>query len=157
MVGLTITGRELDFSVPLKYRPLRVDVDPESDIFRRLLPGEIPPAVSGVLGAERMLVVLPSSATEAMRKAYINLAVDLSRSAEGIVSVAMDDELAGLPKDRSAVVLGWENRFTRNSWICFLLRSRLTVTLLPSMESPYRRGATLLSSLHRTPGPGTTR
>lgn len=112
MIGLTMSGRELDFSVPLKFRPLRVDVDPESDIFRRLHRSEIPSAISQILGAERLLIILPATVPEEMRKAYIDLSVELSRSAEGIVSVAGDNELAELPKNTSAVVLGWENRFS---------------------------------------------
>ena len=38
-------------TIPVDVAPARVDVDPEYDVFRRLDPAEVPPALSGFLGA----------------------------------------------------------------------------------------------------------
>ncbi len=104
-------GREAEIKVSLSHRPLRLDVDPEFDVFRRLSRGEIPPAVSQVLGAEKMLILLPSSSPASMLKAYRELAESLVRSGQAAVEVALDNAVQALPSDRAVVVLGWENRF----------------------------------------------
>jgi aminopeptidase N len=48
---------ELKLHVPA--RPLRLDMDPEFDLFRRLKRDEIPPALTQAFGAKKMLILLP--------------------------------------------------------------------------------------------------
>ncbi|NJD55064.1 MAG: M20/M25/M40 family metallo-hydrolase [Nitrospirae bacterium] len=100
---------ELRFRLP--SRPIRVDLDPEFDLFRRLDLGEIPPAVSQALGAQKMLVILPSSADGTLFKAYEELSSLLVRSGPDEVEVLPDSEIKEFPSDRSVTVLGRENRF----------------------------------------------
>lgn len=94
----------------LPARPLRVDVDPEFDLFRRLDPAELPPALSGGFGAERVLAVLPSTAPPELRAAYRELARGWARSQAGQWEIAEDRDVASLPPDRAVWLLGWENR-----------------------------------------------
>ena len=103
--------KHLDIHLHLPLRPLRVDLDPEFDLFRRLDLGEVPPAISQALGAKRMLVILPSSAGEAMLRAYLELSKALGKSGPDEVIVALDVDIKELPSDRAVTVLGWENRF----------------------------------------------
>jgi hypothetical protein len=100
---------ELRFHLP--SRPVRVDLDPEFDLFRRLDLGEIPPAISQALGAKKMLVILPSSAGDAMLKAYRDFSSQLGRSGPDEVEVLPDNEIQEFPADRAVAVLGRENRF----------------------------------------------
>ncbi len=100
---------ELRFHLP--SRPIRVDLDPEFDLFRRLDLGEIPPAISQALGAKKMLVILPSSTGDAMLKAYRDFASLLGRSGPDEVEVLLDSEVTEFPADRSVTVVGRENRF----------------------------------------------
>jgi aminopeptidase N len=95
----------------LPARPLRIDVDPEFDLFRRLDREEIPPAISQALGAKKMLVILPSSADKTLLQSYRNLAKALGQSGPDEVEVALDTELSQLPGNRSVAIIGWENRF----------------------------------------------
>ena len=46
--------RKIKFSISASSRPLRIDIDPEFDIFRRLDKAETPPAISRVLGAKEI-------------------------------------------------------------------------------------------------------
>ena len=46
--------------VTLSGRPLRVAVDPAFDVFRRLDPREVPPALGALFGAAKVTLVLPS-------------------------------------------------------------------------------------------------
>ncbi|HEX5045093.1 MAG TPA: M28 family peptidase [Candidatus Polarisedimenticolaceae bacterium] len=98
------------FDLKVPGRPVRVDVDPAFDLFRRLDPGEVPPALSGALGAERVLAVLPASAAPPLQQAYRTLVQALAPE-PGRVELRSDADLAALPTGRTVWVLGWENRF----------------------------------------------
>ncbi|HSH68310.1 MAG TPA: M20/M25/M40 family metallo-hydrolase [Deferrisomatales bacterium] len=100
-----------EFQLSLAERPVRVDVDPEFDLFRLLDPLEIPPALSGAFGAEAVTVVLPAAAPDGLRVAYRELAEGWGRSQLGRWTVVDDRELEQLPADEAVWVLGWENRF----------------------------------------------
>ncbi|HXY55747.1 MAG TPA: M20/M25/M40 family metallo-hydrolase [Nitrospirota bacterium] len=106
-----MNGKKLDLSLAVPYRPLRLDIDPEFDVFRRLDREEIPPAISLALGSKKMLVLLPSSAGKEMLKAYETFAKTLAESGPDEVTVKLDSEVKELPADRTVTVLGWENRF----------------------------------------------
>jgi aminopeptidase N len=127
-VAVTLEGREkayetdvnmerksVDLNIHLSSRPLRIDVDPEFDIFRRLDREEIPPAVSQALGSKRMLVLLPSSAPERSLLAYREFAGMLAGSGPDDVTVKLDREVKEIPSDRTVTVLGWENRFLKEA------------------------------------------
>jgi aminopeptidase N len=102
-----------EFSLELPERPLRLDVDPEYDVFRRLDREEIPPGVSQALGAKKMLVVLPSAAGEAMLRGYRDLAVSLGNSGPDEVEIKSDKDISKLPTDRAVAILGWKNGFLK--------------------------------------------
>jgi hypothetical protein len=55
--SIPIGGQEARFTLFSESRPLRLVVDPEVDLFRRLDPSEIPPLINGVRGSESLLVV----------------------------------------------------------------------------------------------------
>ncbi len=107
---LEFADREQEFHFPVPGRPLRVDVDPEFDLFRRLDPAEIPPALSGGFGAERVLAVLPADAAADLRSAYRELAESWARSQPGQWEVVEDSAVEGLPADRAVWLFGWDNR-----------------------------------------------
>lgn len=52
------SGRETRFSVPCPYKPVRLEVDPDSHVFRLLSPGEIPATVNSVKGAKGLTAVV---------------------------------------------------------------------------------------------------
>jgi hypothetical protein len=122
-VAITLEGREeayqssftldrtrvrLELVVP--GRPLRLDIDPEFDVFRRLNRAEVPPALSQLFGSKRVLVILPAAAPTALLDGYRGLAESLGRTSSSY-DVALDADLGHLPRDRSIWVLGWQNRF----------------------------------------------
>ncbi|HWR98466.1 MAG TPA: M20/M25/M40 family metallo-hydrolase [Candidatus Methanoperedens sp.] len=107
-----MTGRTAETTLAnLPGRPLRVDVDPEFDLFRRLDMLETPPAFSRAFGAEQALILLPSAAPALLLEGYRTLAGLLERSGPGRTETREDRELTELPRDRAVFVLGWENRF----------------------------------------------
>ena len=106
---IRMTGKQAMLHLPLKAKPLRVDVDPEYDLFRRLNSEEMPAAFSQVMGAEKLLTVLPSKAPEAMREQYLKLAQTWQQRVE--MQIKWDDELEQLPTDGAVWLFGWENKF----------------------------------------------
>lgn len=109
---VVMDSKQRDFGFDLPARPLRIDVDPEYDIFRRLDRKEIPAAISQALGAKKMLVVLPKSATKVLGNAYRKLAETLRSSGPDEVEIRTDAEVHELPLNKSVAILGWENRFS---------------------------------------------
>jgi Peptidase family M1 domain len=113
-----MTNRHLDIELPVPGRPLRLDVDPEFDLFRRLDRDELPPALSQPLGSDRILFLIPSSAKEAVRRGYRRFAESLStfwqRSPSVSIEINLDREFDALPSDRAVWILGWENRYLPN-------------------------------------------
>jgi len=108
---LVMTRKAETFSVPVPSRPLRVDIDPEFDLFRRLGRDETPPAISQALGAGRMTVILPEGTDRNMASSYAAMAEALGRSGPDEVTIVVDRDLGEFPADGSVAVLGWENRF----------------------------------------------
>ncbi len=98
---------ELDFAT----RPVRIDVDPQFDIFRRLDNREIPSALSQGFGAEDPLLILPADADVRILQAYEDLANNWQRTQPGQFEVKLDNELNVLPPDRTVWIMGWQNRF----------------------------------------------
>ena len=104
-------NKRLELKLPLPARPLRLDVDPEFDLFRRLHRGEIPPALTQGFGAKKMLILLPSTAGESLLHGYREFAQSLGQSGPDEVEVKLDTEVNKLPSDRAVTFLGWENHF----------------------------------------------
>ncbi len=109
--NIRVTQRREALELDLPARPLQLDVDPEFDIFRRLHRNEIPPAVSQAMGAERVLVVLPTQAAAGMQRAYRTLAESWRKEKSGQVDIKSDEALEHLPDDRAVWLFGWRNRF----------------------------------------------
>lgn len=60
VLTVPLEGRTATVDAVVPARPLRLAVDPDFDLFRRLDPREVPPSLGRVFGAERALVVLPA-------------------------------------------------------------------------------------------------
>ena len=102
-----LAERRQRFTLPVDEAPARVDVDPEYDVFRRVDPAELPPALSGAFGAARSVIVLPSSAPPEQRAAYAALAESWRTAGTEVVT---DAELASVPPRKAVWIFGWENR-----------------------------------------------
>ena len=108
---VAMSGKKQELKLRIPGRPVRLDVDPEFDLFRRLDFSELPPAISQALGAKKMLILLPSSAPKELLQAYRELAATIGRSGPDEIEIKLDADIAALPSDRAVTLLGWENRF----------------------------------------------
>ncbi|MEW6052687.1 MAG: M20/M25/M40 family metallo-hydrolase [Nitrospirota bacterium] len=108
---LRMDAKRLDIRIKLPSLPLRIDIDPEFDLFRRLGRDEIPPAITQALGAAKMLAILPSRADAALLQAYRELAYGLRNTGPDEVETKLDTEIIALPDDRAVAIIGYENLF----------------------------------------------
>jgi aminopeptidase N len=111
MAGSEKKDKQAELHLALDAQPLRVDVDPEFDLFRRLDRAEIPPALSQVFGAEQLLIVLPRKAPEDMREQFLAIAQAWQRQPSRATSIKWDDEVESLPDEGAVWLFGEENRF----------------------------------------------
>ena len=123
-LAITLAGRDDAYAATVRIRekqavvhvalpaqPLRVDLDPEFDLFRRLDRAEIPPALSQVFGAERLLIVLPRKAPPDQRAQYLAIAQAWQRQPSRETRIRWDDEFKALPGQGAVWLFGDENRF----------------------------------------------
>lgn len=99
-----------EFEIGIKGAVVRVEVDPEFNIFRRLHWAETPPSLGGAFGDEKVIIVLPGSAPADELARYQSLADIWSRGSDKM-SVLRDDDLDSLPSDAAVWILGTGNRF----------------------------------------------
>ena len=107
---LSMDASTLDFALDLPAAPLRLALDPEFDLFRHLAPGENPPSLSALFGAERGLMVLAAAEPAELATGYRQLAQAWLGQAPGW-ELVLDRDLERLPEDRPVWLLGWSNRF----------------------------------------------
>jgi len=88
-----------------------VDVDPEFDLFRRLHREEIPPALTQLFGADKVLLLLPADASAELKQGYRQLAQAWPQASSQALEIGWDQEIEALPTDRAIWLFGWENRF----------------------------------------------
>ncbi len=105
---ITMTKREEVVKVPMKQRPVSINVDPLFDVFRRLDQGEIPSSLGKLFGSRRSMVILPSNAEPEIKSAYKELA-DGWKKREKRMKVVWDNEIRVMPRNRMLWVLGKEN------------------------------------------------
>ncbi len=108
---VAMSGKTAEVSLELPARPVRIDVDPDFDVFRRLHRNEIPPAFSQMFGAEQVVLVLPASAPADILQGYKAIADEWRKSQRGSIEVIKDGELKSLPADKTVWIFGFENAF----------------------------------------------
>ena len=101
------------YSLQVDGVPLRIDVDPQFNLMRRLHYQEIPPALSKMFGANKTLMILPAEASADDKASYQQLAKIWKADKGEEFSVKLDSEVSSLPADRSVWVLGWNNSWRK--------------------------------------------
>lgn len=102
---IDLRGASAPFQMPIEGRPRRLEADPQSHVFRRLAPEEIPVTINSLRRKAPLLVVVPSAVpTSAQRQTASMLARALGRSQ---VRVLPDHAIeTTIPDDQDIVVLG---------------------------------------------------
>jgi len=103
--------KKLEFSLNLPALPLRVDIDPYFDVFRRLDRKEIPPALSQAFGADEILIIIPQKISSDTKNRYMKIINQWKNSRFDRVEIKLDSDIKQLPSNRTVWLFGWENRF----------------------------------------------
>ncbi len=109
---IKFSQREQMFSFTFNNKPLRIEIDPEFDVFRKLDINEIPPTLSKIFGAKKVLIILPEKAPADLLKAYTELAIRWAKNKSSKVTYIKDSELNELPADKALWLFGRENKFS---------------------------------------------
>ncbi len=104
--------KEQDFQISLNSKPLKLVVDSQYDVFRILNPAEVPPTLSKIWGSKNNLIVLPGKASKEQKEIYKNFAKQWQESDNDNFIIKYDTDLKELPKDKTAWIIGFENKFT---------------------------------------------
>ncbi len=97
------------YSLKVDGTALRVDVDPQFNLMRRLHYKETPPALSKMFGASKTLMILPAKASAEAQTRYQQLAKIWKADKGEEFTVKLDTEVSELPTDRSIWILGQNN------------------------------------------------
>lgn len=108
--NLPLKERTKRFELSLKQAPLKLFVDPDFDLFRRLASGETPSALSQLFGAEEITLILPSAATSQMKQAMWEVVASWKGYWEK-AKIVWDDKLLAPPDQGAVLLLGTMNRF----------------------------------------------
>ncbi len=108
---IELNKKEQPFTLNVDKEPLRIDIDPEFDLFRQLHYNEIPPSLATAFGSEKVLIILPSGENEAVIKPYETLAQKWLEEKPDNYEIIFDNEVTDIPSDKAIWVFGWNNNF----------------------------------------------
>ena len=113
-IRMSVSKRSQSLALDIIGKVVRVAVDPEFDVFRRLDPREIPAAMSQAFGSEKAVAVMPSKASKEQLNGYEQL-IDMWRQTQNIeITTVLDSELEQLPNNQTTWILGWSNKYRAN-------------------------------------------
>ncbi|MCH8863107.1 MAG: M20/M25/M40 family metallo-hydrolase, partial [Proteobacteria bacterium] len=105
-----MSAKAQDFAIEVAGKVVRVEVDPEFNLFRRLHWAETPPSLGNAFGADQVVMILPSAAPPSLKARYQKLASIWTGSGDQL-RVVMDSEIEALPGEGAIWILGAANRF----------------------------------------------
>ena len=101
-----------NFTFELAQKPLRVEIDPQFNVMRRLDRNEVPSSLSQVFGETKSTLIVPANTP--YQEAYQKMAETWkeTQEAQGKTAIIVDDaNLEALPHDQSVWILGFDNKF----------------------------------------------
>ncbi|MBL7002748.1 MAG: hypothetical protein ISR69_01805 [Gammaproteobacteria bacterium] len=108
---VSMSQQQQSYRFTLSAEPIRIDVDPNIDLFRHLAIKETPAAFTQIFGSSKLLLVLPRQSDAKLSAAWQQFAINMTNAGSDVASIVWDDEIDQLPLNKEVVVLGWANRF----------------------------------------------
>lgn len=111
--NIVFNTREEYFTIVSDNRPVRIEIDPQFNVFRRLDRKEVPSSLSQVMGSKDGIIILPKeSAHLAEYEGLARMWVQMQQAQGKILKLVYDSDIESLPTDKTAWVLGFENKFS---------------------------------------------
>ena len=109
---ISMNKKEQEFEFKYSQKPLRIEIDPQFNIMRRLDRKEVPSSLSQVFGNTESTLILPSKSSNI--EAYKSMAESWKKTQESqgkSASIVLDSDVKDIPTDKSVWILGYENKF----------------------------------------------
>lgn len=100
---VSMTDFSSDFTFTTTAEPLKLEIDPQFDIFRKLDANEIPPSLSKAFGSQKVLLVLPENSNA---EKYEKIGQSWSEAEKGKFTIINESDLSELPPDHAVWFLG---------------------------------------------------
>jgi predicted acetyltransferase len=113
--NVLMNKKNQNFTFTFDQKPLKIEIDPEFNIMRRLDRKEVPASLSQVFGSKKSAIIIPSEGTH--QSAYKELANTwkATQEAQGKEAVIiLDTDIKAIPTDKSVWVIGFKNKFNNN-------------------------------------------
>jgi len=113
--NVSMNKREQHISFTFDQKPMKIEIDPQFNIMRRLDRKEVPSSLSQVFGAKISTLIIPSSGEH--QSAYKDMANTWksTQEAQGKKAVVvLDSDVENIPTDTSVWVIGYENKFNNS-------------------------------------------
>lgn len=110
--------REEYFTETFNKRPLKIEIDPQFNVFRRLDRNEVPTSLSQIMGSKNGIIILPKKSTNL--KEYEDLAnmwSQMQQAQGNTLKIVYDAGIESLPDNKTAWILGFENKFAETAKI----------------------------------------
>ncbi|MCD4678790.1 MAG: hypothetical protein K8S00_00235 [Bacteroidales bacterium] len=101
-----------DYSFIFDNEPLKIEVDPQYNVFRRLDKREVPNTLSQIMGDKSGVIVLPKQSS--MFSSYMEVAKawkQIQEAQDKSLEIVIDAEIESLPTNRAIWIFGFENKF----------------------------------------------
>ena len=137
---VSMTKKQQQFKLELPAEPMRIDVDPEFDLFRKLAQAEAPPAFTRVFGSKKIVVVVPEQTDPELKTAYKAFVKQLAKMGPDKVRSVVDSDLTQIPNDQTVVLLGWKNKFVaemKNALAIYQVQFDQQAMTIDQIETPY--------------------
>ena len=110
--NVDLNERSVTYNFKFQKQALKIEVDPQFDVFRRLDKAEVPPSLSQIFGAKEGMIVLPKNSF--LSDEYSKLAETWKKTQEvqgKTLDIAFDEDLKKLPENKAIWIIGFENKF----------------------------------------------
>ncbi|MCX7793184.1 MAG: M20/M25/M40 family metallo-hydrolase [Thermodesulfovibrionales bacterium] len=108
--ALKMRDKNQSFMERLPEKPLRIDIDPDLHVFRKLSRDEIPPAITAVLGSKEIVIIKPEAGKKELMDTWDDVTRVIENAGPERIKVVIDSKIDTLPES-SIIILGWENKF----------------------------------------------
>ncbi|MBT3244929.1 MAG: hypothetical protein HN352_17425 [Bacteroidetes bacterium] len=110
--NINFNKREEFFTLTSDKKPLKIEIDPQFNIFRRLDRNEVPTSLSQVMGSKNGIVILPGKSSNLKEYEDLGKMWSQIQKAQGnTLKIVYDTDIESIPGDKPAWIFGFENKF----------------------------------------------
>lgn len=109
---VNLNEREKEYTFSFEKQPLKIEIDPQFNIFRRLDKKEVPPTLSQVMGSKKTMIVLPKSSE--IMEGYKQLAEtwqSIQKAQGKEIEIVFDTDISSIPTDKAVWIFGFDNKY----------------------------------------------